>query len=82
MARYAVLVPAAFAVVNTQQSALGHMVDYGPFSLCVIHKEGLCPSFGDNNRLIDGRFGVVVRILAYYAIGREFNFRTVQHFCA
>jgi hypothetical protein len=24
---------------------------YGPFSLCVIHKEGLCPSSGDINRL-------------------------------
>jgi hypothetical protein len=25
---------------------------YGPFSLCVIHKEGLCPSSGDTNRLM------------------------------
>jgi hypothetical protein len=25
---------------------------YGPFSLCVIHKESLCPSSGDINRLI------------------------------
>jgi hypothetical protein len=24
------------------------MVGYGPFSLCVIHKEGLCTSSGDN----------------------------------
>jgi hypothetical protein len=23
------------------------VVGYGPFSLCVIHKEGLCPSSGD-----------------------------------
>jgi hypothetical protein len=28
------------------------MVGYGPFSLCVIHKEGLCPSSGDINRLV------------------------------
>jgi hypothetical protein len=28
------------------------MVDYGPFSLCVIHKEGLCPSRGDINKLM------------------------------
>jgi hypothetical protein len=27
-------------------------VVYGPFSLCVIHKEGLCPSSEDINRLI------------------------------
>jgi hypothetical protein len=25
---------------------------YGPFSLCVIHKESLCPSSGDINRLM------------------------------
>jgi hypothetical protein len=28
------------------------VVGYGPFSLCVIHKEGLCPSSRDNNRLM------------------------------
>jgi hypothetical protein len=27
-------------------------VGYGPFSLCVIHKEGLFPSSGDINRLM------------------------------
>jgi hypothetical protein len=26
------------------------VVGYGPFSLWVIHKEGLCPSSGDINR--------------------------------
>jgi hypothetical protein len=34
-----------------------HVVDYGPLSLFVIHKEGLCPSSGDINWLmmkIDG----------------------------
>jgi hypothetical protein len=28
------------------------VVGYGPFSLCVIHKEGLCSSSGDFNRLM------------------------------
>jgi hypothetical protein len=28
------------------------VVGYGPFSLCVIHKEGLCPTSGDINRLM------------------------------
>jgi hypothetical protein len=28
------------------------VVGYDPFSLCVIHKEGLSPSSGDSNRLI------------------------------
>jgi hypothetical protein len=28
------------------------VVGYSPFSLCVIHKEGQCPSSGDINRLI------------------------------
>jgi hypothetical protein len=28
------------------------VVGYGPFSLCVIHKEGLCPCSGDINRLM------------------------------
>jgi hypothetical protein len=28
------------------------LVGYGPFSLCVIHKEGLCPSSRDIKRLI------------------------------
>jgi hypothetical protein len=28
------------------------MVGYGPFFLYVIHKEGLCPSSGDINRLM------------------------------
>jgi hypothetical protein len=36
----------------THQPTLGHVVGYGPFSLCVIHKEDLCPSNGDINRLM------------------------------
>jgi hypothetical protein len=47
------LVPAAFAVVNTHQPALGPRgVSDGPFSLCVIHNEGLYLSSGDINRLM------------------------------
>jgi hypothetical protein len=34
----------------------GRVVGYGPFSLCVIHKEGLCPSSGGINMLIMMRF--------------------------
>jgi hypothetical protein len=41
------LVPVAFAVVSTLQPALGPCG-----GLCVIHKEGLCPSSGDINRLM------------------------------
>jgi hypothetical protein len=38
------------------------VVGYGPFSLCVIHKEGLCPSCGDIKRLMV----VVVYLLPIY----------------
>jgi hypothetical protein len=44
------LVPAAFTVVSIHQSA--RVVGYSQFSLCVIHKEGLCPNSGDFNRLM------------------------------
>jgi hypothetical protein len=46
------LIPAAFAVRFGGQSAPGPLVGYGTFSLCVIHKEGLCLSSGDINRLM------------------------------
>jgi hypothetical protein len=46
------LVPAAFAVVSTHQPALGLRGGLWPVLLCVIHKEGLCPSSGDINRLM------------------------------
>jgi hypothetical protein len=45
------LVLSAFAVVSTHQPALGPR-GYGPFSLCAVHKEGLCHSSGDINRLM------------------------------
>jgi hypothetical protein len=43
--------PAAFAV-NTHQPALGPRGGLWPVPLCVIYKEGLCPSSGDINRLM------------------------------
>jgi hypothetical protein len=46
------LVPAAFAFVSTHNSHGARVVGYGPFSLSVIHKEGLWPSSGDINRLM------------------------------
>jgi hypothetical protein len=46
------LVPAAFAVVSTHHSGGPRGVGYGPFSLCVIHMEGLYLSSGDINRLM------------------------------
>jgi hypothetical protein len=38
------------------------VVGYGSFSLCVIHKEGLCPSSGDISRLMmmSVSFGLLV----------------------
>jgi hypothetical protein len=38
------LVPAALAVVAPTNPHLARVVGYDPFSLCVIHKEGLCPA--------------------------------------
>jgi hypothetical protein len=42
------LVLSPFAVFRPYQPALG--LRGGSFSLCVIHKEGLCPSSGDINK--------------------------------
>jgi hypothetical protein len=42
------LVPVAFALDPHWPRVVG----YGPFSLCVIHKEGLCPSSGGINKLM------------------------------
>jgi hypothetical protein len=42
------IVPAAFAVVSTYQPAMGPRSGLWP----VLHKEGLCPSSGDINRLM------------------------------
>jgi hypothetical protein len=40
------------------------VVGYGPFSLWVIHKEGLCPSSGDINRLM-----MIMYLLIYLCAG-------------
>jgi hypothetical protein len=45
------LIPTAFAVDSTNPH-WARVMGYGPFSLCVIPKEGLCPSSGDINRLM------------------------------
>jgi hypothetical protein len=41
------------------------VVVYGPFSLCVIHKEGLCASSGDINRLM-----MILKILNFKEVGK------------
>jgi hypothetical protein len=40
------------------------VVGYGPFSLCVIPKEDLCPSIGDINRLMM----IMINILTTYLL--------------
>jgi hypothetical protein len=75
------LIPAAFAVVSIQQSTLGPRGGlYSPFSLCVIHKEGLCPSSGGINRLMMMMRRTVVKIIAeskhnkkYYIVPTPFS---------
>jgi hypothetical protein len=37
------------------------VVGYAPFSLCVVHKEGLCPSSGDIN-------GLMMMMMVYFGI--------------
>jgi hypothetical protein len=46
------MVPAAFAQSVTTRPHWARVVAYDPFSLCVIHNEGLYPSSGDINRLM------------------------------
>jgi hypothetical protein len=45
------LVPAAFASLAPTNPHWARVVGHGLFSLCVIHKEGLCPRSGDINML-------------------------------
>jgi hypothetical protein len=42
----------------------GPMVGYGSFSLCVIHKEGLCPSIGNINGLMMNKFSEIRNSMA------------------
>jgi hypothetical protein len=44
------------------------VVGYGSFTLYVNHKEGLCPSSGDINRLM-----MMIKILNQYLIVKEIN---------
>jgi hypothetical protein len=46
------IVSAAYSAVVTTKPHWARMEGYGPFSLCVIHKEGLCPSSGGINSLM------------------------------
>jgi hypothetical protein len=46
------MVPVAFAVVAPTNPHWARVEGYGPFSVCVIHKEGLCPSSGVISRLM------------------------------
>jgi hypothetical protein len=46
------LVPAALKSLAPTNPHWARVVGYGSFSLCVFHKEGLCPSSGDINRLM------------------------------
>jgi hypothetical protein len=65
------LVPAAFAVVSTHQSALDPHRGYGSFSFCVIRKEGLYLSSGDINRLmmmVNNKDLVIVCLLVFITI--------------
>jgi hypothetical protein len=41
-----------FITFLATNSHWARMVGYGPLSLCIIHKEGLCLSSGDINRLM------------------------------
>jgi hypothetical protein len=56
--------------VITHQPALltnplwARVVGYGPFSLCVIHNEGLCPSSGDIKR----RMMIQVKVNTFYLL--------------
>jgi hypothetical protein len=54
LSRWSRLHSQSLALINSHWA---RVVDYGPFSLCVIHKEGLCPSSGDINRLMMNKFG-------------------------
>jgi hypothetical protein len=53
--------------VYTHQPAVG----YGPFFLCVIHKEGLCPASGDINRLMTMMMILAYRTLRPFPVDRD-----------
>jgi hypothetical protein len=49
---YLELLRASEGTLNRTNPHWARVVGYGLFSLCVIHKEGLCPSGGYINRLM------------------------------
>jgi hypothetical protein len=49
LSRWSLLHLQSLALTNPHWS---RVVGYGPLSLCLTYKEGLCPSSGDNNRLM------------------------------
>jgi hypothetical protein len=69
------LAPAAFAVVSTHQSA--RVLGYDPFCLSVIHKEGLCPSRRDNNRLM-----MMMMMTLWVAIQSQIQCSIKEYGCA
>jgi hypothetical protein len=42
------------------------VVGYGPFSLCVIHKDSLCPGSGDINRLMMRQYRIKFDSFLWY----------------
>jgi hypothetical protein len=42
------------AVQSPTNPHWARVVGYGPFSLCVLHKEGLCPSSGSDDDVCSG----------------------------
>jgi hypothetical protein len=56
------------------------VVGYRPFSLCIlIHKEGLCPSSGDINGLIQMKFKILTNNYFPIAAFDELLWKDQQH---
>jgi hypothetical protein len=53
-------------VVSSTNPHWARVMGYGSFSLCVIHKKGLCPTSGGINRLMMMRCGVWDRAKEYH----------------
>jgi hypothetical protein len=55
-----------------------HVVGYGPFSLCVINREGQCPSSGDINGLMMMTRAKPVRVTSLI-ISRVYSVIDINH---
>jgi hypothetical protein len=66
--RFMPLVQAAIAVVSTHHQHWARVVAYSPFSLCVIHKEGLYPNSEDINRLM-----VIIQEISFSIFSPKIN---------